>query len=636
MFEFMEEDGFATWPQIYVLVATSIGFLISVIYVLATPGKGVLLSEDEEKAIRVKQLPVFGANAIPSPPPQRRRPQPRAEATVESAPLSREVVPEPVEEEEEVQQEVVEEEPVVEEPVVVEAPKKNKKKNKAAKEQVPEVVEPPPEPVAPVEEVPVKELSPLQKAIHNEIRKHQKKLREVAELKAKQEGGEELTQGQLAKVANEAELLRLIEEAHVALEKAKEDEAKEAEQAVEEEAPAEEEVYEEEAAAEEVEGEEAEEEAEEVEGEEAEEEVEEAEEQGEEAEEEQEEVEEDQEVQGEEVEEEQEEVEEDQEEQEDAEQEEAADEEAQEEQEDAEQEEGDEEAEAEEGEEEEQEADDKTQKKYVGEPRKGGWLTGPMTLREKELIKIKKKIREIESLEQKEADGETLAPNQKAKMDKKDVFMKELAEWEEAVEDYANVVKGEIKEVCNPLTAVKVMVPGHEKPLLLHAALMNPPVPLENFLQIREKHREGHKVQVRVLRDNQQVCEMPLEEEEVRVPEIEGIMAEYEAVKQEDEAKLEELKTTNGWSKDWHEGKVSAVKNFGIFCWVWGCREVLVRNDSILPNLLAWEPERGESVPDRYGILQGATVRLKLKWLPANQKYEAKVIGSMIEHEASS
>mmetsp|Transcript_24174 Transcript_24174/g.75181 ORF Transcript_24174/g.75181 Transcript_24174/m.75181 type:complete len:112 (+) Transcript_24174:3-338(+) len=111
-------------------------------------------------------------------------------------------------------------------------------------------------------------------------------------------------------------------------------------------------------------------------------------------------------------------------------------------------------------------------------------------------------------------------------------------------------------------------------------------------------------------------------------------MGEFEAVSQEDQRKLEEVKGTTGWTKDWHEAKVSAVKPFGVFCWIWGCREILVKNDSILPNLLVWDRDRGEQGPDRYSIAPGAQVRLKLKWLPANAKYEAKVIGSMVDHDA--
>lgn len=224
--------------------------------------------------------------------------------------------------------------------------------------------------------------------------------------------------------------------------------------------------------------------------------------------------------------------------------------------------------------------------------------------------------------------------NQQAKVDKKDALLKDLNEWETAVEDYTVFVKGEVKEVMNPLVGVKVALPGHEKLLPLPAALMNPPVYPSNFTRIRERFRDGQKVQVRVLRDNAQVTEMTLEDEEVRVPEIEGVMGEWDVIKEDDQRKLEAVQSTVGWSKDWHEGKVSAVKPFGVFCWVWNCREVLVKNDSILPKLLKWDADRGEQGPDRYAISAGAQVRLKLKWLPANMKYEAKVIGSMVDHDA--
>mmetsp|Transcript_82486 Transcript_82486/g.256501 ORF Transcript_82486/g.256501 Transcript_82486/m.256501 type:complete len:551 (-) Transcript_82486:151-1803(-) len=281
-----------------------------------------------------------------------------------------------------------------------------------------------------------------------------------------------------------------------------------------------------------------------------------------------------------------------------------------------------------------EEPEDPEAPKIEGPPRKGGVLTGPSTLREKELMKLKKKIREIESLEQKEAAGETLAANQRAKMDKKDSLTKELKDWEEAVEDYTVVVKGEIKEVLNPLYGAKLAVLGHDKHLLLHAAFLNPPVPLKDFTKLRDKLKEGRTLQVRVLRDYAQVSELPLEEEETRAVEIERLLGEYDAVRQEDERRYEELKALGTWSTEFYDGKVSSVKNFGVFVWIWGCREILVRSDAMLQKYLAWDPDKGEQSPDRYAISVGTEVKVRLKWLAATHKYEAKITGSMLEYDA--
>jgi len=671
--EFMEAEGFATWPQVYMLSALGAVFLASLAKIfLSSAPEGEL---DGCETSKPKLLPVFGANFGPAGVHKvaKRKKSPAAapatrdltigsceeQVATEDVKVPEETIEEIVEPPEEVatQAAVVQEEEEQPE-VATGSSKKRKKKGKSSGGAAPQHEEAPHQ----EEVVAEPEPSPLIKSLQNEVRKQQKKLRDITDLKAKQEAGELLTAGQAAKVAKESEQLRLVEEAQATVIKAKEDEAKQAEEAAAAAAAGPTEVEVEEQAAEER-GEEdvanetevvAEEQAD---GEEEEEEKEaelEAPEEEEEEEEEEEDEEEDEQDEQEEAEDEDEQVADGEEEQEQEimeldEQEEQAGQEDEDEDEEEEDGSEDEDASEEKGEEEldweapvakaepeEAEAQEKEPEapkpKYVGEPRKGGFLTTPATQREKEILKLKKKIREIEELERKEADGATIAANQRAKMEKKDALVEELRTWEEAMEDYMSTEAGEVKEFMTPLHGVKVKLQSREQLLVLHAALMNPPVYPGDFKDIKTKHKTGTKVNVRVLRDNERVTTMSLEEEENRVPEIEGVLGEYEELKQEDDRLLQELIDLGTWTSDWTEGTVSSVhRDFGVFVWIWGCREILVRKDSIPKDHLIWNDDLKENEVDRRKFHVGEKIKLKLKYLEATWNQPAKVTGSIKE-----
>lgn len=124
---------------------------------------------------------------------------------------------------------------------------------------------------------------------------------------------------------------------------------------------------------------------------------------------------------------------------------------------------------------------------------------------------------------------------------------------------------------------------------------------------------------------------MSLEEEEIRVPEIEGVLAEYEEFKQEDDRRWQELVNLGAgtWTKDWTEGTVSSVKDFGIFVWIWEHREILVHKQNIPEELLKSDNKFPEKVPDNQKVKVGQQIKLKLKYLEATNKQEAKVTGSL-------
>jgi len=236
------------WQQAVLLIfGTMLMGLVGYIFLGPQPSKD---KEEEEVKPSAQPLPVFGANftqeALKELKQARggkkrggakaatkaKEPEPKAE--------EEEAAPEAEDEPEEAQ-EAPAPEPVVEvEETKPSTGKGKKKKGAAAAPAAPaapvapaapapaqKVVATPPSkrpaasapPAAPTPP-PVAELTAEQKAIQNEIRKNQKKLREITDLKAKRTSGEVLTQAQIAKVQGESALVEAIRQGEEALEAA--------------------------------------------------------------------------------------------------------------------------------------------------------------------------------------------------------------------------------------------------------------------------------------------------------------------------------------------------------------------------------------------------------------------------------
>eukprot|EP00429_Kryptoperidinium_foliaceum_P014657 CAMPEP_0176042648 /NCGR_PEP_ID=MMETSP0120_2-20121206/21162_1 /TAXON_ID=160619 /ORGANISM="Kryptoperidinium foliaceum, Strain CCMP 1326" /LENGTH=764 /DNA_ID=CAMNT_0017376057 /DNA_START=66 /DNA_END=2360 /DNA_ORIENTATION=- len=752
--ELAPEAGSETWRQI-VLVGFSAALMALLGWIMMSrnePSKGQAQDVDEEDlfADSDKPMPVFAANFSNSKRRGGRRQRglaPKASAKV-TPPASEKqpakaVVQEDAEEEEVAAEAVVEEVPAAPAPAVAEAPqpaesaKAKKSKKKAAVPAQPEPVVAAPAPAAAPKPTPAAEaaMTPEQKAAQSEVRKIQKKLREISDLKKRRAEGAQLSEGQAAKVHQEAALEKALAEAGSVLEAAMqaqrveaavgvpaaakvpavepeevaaapevaaaeqeaEEEAEEAEDFQEaqkakkkrnrkqkkaqqkeseeaaEEAPQEEEAaveeeqqVVEEVAEEEVEAEAEEEEAEEEEEEEvgeAEEEAEEEEDADEEAEEEEaeEEAADEEEVADEEAaadeEEAEAEVEEEAEAEVEEEAEEAEEEEAEEEQEAVEAE-GEDEAEEEaadadspeasagdgtpavedeqaeedeepaaaaeaapaaeeEGEEEEEEEAKKDTKIVL--PKDFVRPSYPPTEKEKEMMKLKKKIREIEDLEKKMADGVKLAANQEAKLAKKAGLLEDLATVEAVVEPHTIEWSAVVQEVMNPMLGVMLKVDGHTDPLPMSAAHMSPPVTPDNLVEVGKRFRKGQELKVRVMRGGTTCTNMSIDEEDFRYAESQEIAEKLKAMKEHDEKTIWALDMWE-WSAEKFDGTVVSVKDQCMFVRIFGSREVRVSCAEMPADCTIQDPISKISKTNREKVTEGMEVQVRLRWDSRNDR----------------
>jgi len=716
------------WQQAVLLIfGTMLMGLVGYIFLGPQPSKD---KEEEEVKPSAQPLPVFGANftqeALKELKQARggkkrggakaatkaKEPEPKAE--------EEEAAPEAEDEPEEAQ-EAPAPEPVVEvEETKPSTGKGKKKKGAAAAPAAPaapvapaapapaqKVVATPPSkrpaasapPAAPTPP-PVAELTAEQKAIQNEIRKNQKKLREITDLKAKRTSGEVLTQAQIAKVQGESALVEAIRQGEEALEAAlsapvEKEEVVEVEDTTPQESiggsaggsageivqeviaedlhfPEEQEQEQEEEVVAEVEDfqpstkakkkknrkarkqsqqdedeeeeEEAEQEAaapEEPAAEEVDEEPEEEEAQEEEAQEEEEEAEEAVEEAAEEVE--------DAEAAEEEEEEEAPEAEAEEEVAAAEEETGDdeqeesdekEEAPAEEAAEAEAEAEAEAQAEGEAEaeaeapvkatsaiPKDFERPVHPPTNREKELFKLKKKIREMEELEEKMAAGTKLASNQEAKLLKKPGLLEELSIWENTVEPHTIEWQATVHEIMNPMFGVLLKVDGQSESMTMSAAHMSPPVSTENLGEISARYTKGQELKVRLMRDGKLCTDMSVDEEDFRYQESQAISEALEILKVEDKKKIyEELWEAGTWSAEEFNGTVVSVRDNCMFVRVMAAREVRVSATDMSSKYVFKDPVSKVSKIRRDEVTVGVEVSLRLRWDYRNER----VTGSMI------
>eukprot|EP00425_Heterocapsa_triquetra_P041925 CAMPEP_0195077538 /NCGR_PEP_ID=MMETSP0448-20130528/19945_1 /TAXON_ID=66468 /ORGANISM="Heterocapsa triquestra, Strain CCMP 448" /LENGTH=249 /DNA_ID=CAMNT_0040110189 /DNA_START=1 /DNA_END=746 /DNA_ORIENTATION=+ len=241
-------------------------------------------------------------------------------------------------------------------------------------------------------------------------------------------------------------------------------------------------------------------------------------------------------------------------------------------------------------------------------------------------MKLKKKLREIEDLERKMAEGVSLAANQQAKLQKKEVLLEELDMWEKAVEPHTVWHEAQIVAMMEPLYGVLVKVDGHTEPKELSAAHMSPPIPAEELMSIEHnaKYRKGNDLKVRIMRNQSYVTDMTEEEEAAARGLSDEITKGLEDVKKKDEKLMEQL-WHGGYSAEQYDGVVSSLRDYCIFVRVLG-REVKVAPDDMKANLVWTDPTSRVRKVKRDNIVKGTDVQLRLKW----DERQDRVIGSMI------
>merc|ERR1712187_391203 len=133
-------------------------------------------------------------------------------------------------------------------------------------------------------------------------------------------------------------------------------------------------------------------------------------------------------------------------------------------------------------------------------------------------------------------------------------------------------------------------------------------------------------LKVRVLRGGPGVTELSGQDEEANRAHVEKMLSEIQAIKEVDDAKMEELWNEGTWSQDTVEGTVIAVKDYGVLCMVLGARQISVRPDNLTSELMMYDPQSKVPRPKRDMVKPGMTLDLKLRYETRNDR----VVGSMV------
>jgi len=259
----------------------------------------------------------------------------------------------------------------------------------------------------------------------------------------------------------------------------------------------------------------------------------------------------------------------------------------------------------------------------------------PPTEIQKNIMKVKKKIREIEDLEAKQEAGTTLSANQVEKVAKKAGLQTELEDLENTPEPHTIEWKATVVDHMNPLHGVMVKVEGQgadKGPFPLLAAHMDPPVALDDLNSIIAKYPKGADLKVRVLRNGENVTVMSVEKEEKRWKVVKMIAERLEELKKEDKRVTDLLWENCGtWSDEEFTGTTTLVKDFGVKVLTSFGRSVLVRPDDLKGEWRFKDPTSGLARPRKDVVEIGATVQLRLKYVDNHKREEDQnYFGSMI------
>mmetsp|Transcript_72714 Transcript_72714/g.190618 ORF Transcript_72714/g.190618 Transcript_72714/m.190618 type:complete len:252 (-) Transcript_72714:311-1066(-) len=246
-------------------------------------------------------------------------------------------------------------------------------------------------------------------------------------------------------------------------------------------------------------------------------------------------------------------------------------------------------------------------------------------------MKLRKKIREIEDLEKKVADGGTLAANQQAKCAQKPTLLEELDIWEKTKEPHTFWHEATIESLMEPLFGIVVKIDAHTELKEMSAAHLNPPVPVDDLtsLETDAKYRKGNDIKVRFTRCGQ-VTAMTEAEEAAASGASQEILAALAGLRKKDEQLMEAL-WKGGYSGSQYEGKVSSIRDYCIFARVLG-REVKVSPDDMKAALVWRDPSSGVQKVKRDAVVKDMDVSLRLKW----DARQDRVIGSMIMQEKAT
>lgn len=240
-------------------------------------------------------------------------------------------------------------------------------------------------------------------------------------------------------------------------------------------------------------------------------------------------------------------------------------------------------------------------------------------------MNITKKLKEIEDLEKKQAAGEKLAANQLPKLEKKKVWQEELKSAEAMLEPWQEVVSGMVVEMMKPLHGVWVEVPGYETSMPLYAAHCDPPIGADDLGLLLRKFRINQKTKVRVLRDKT-LCQMSEEDEAENKEVSEGIMKQLESMKEEAERMEEEWKKNHGYWSNWYDATVKSTAKFGVFLTIGPSADILVPVKNMPADLIHWDSDLKETVPDRKEICVKSQVKVRVRYMKAKDC----IIGSML------
>mmetsp|Transcript_6624 Transcript_6624/g.19468 ORF Transcript_6624/g.19468 Transcript_6624/m.19468 type:complete len:255 (-) Transcript_6624:205-969(-) len=243
-------------------------------------------------------------------------------------------------------------------------------------------------------------------------------------------------------------------------------------------------------------------------------------------------------------------------------------------------------------------------------------------------MKLKKKLREIEDLEKKVAQGATLAANQQAKLSTKPTLLEELDIWEKTVEPHTVFHEANIESLMEPLHGVMVKIDGHTEVKEMSAAYMNPPVPVDELLSIDgdANYKKGNDIKVRIARCGQ-VTTMTEEEEAAAQGTSQEILEALAELKKKDEQLMKDL-WNGGWTSEQYEGKIASIRDYCIFLRIMG-REVKVSPDDMKAHMVWRDPASGVKKVKRDAVIQGTDVQVRLKW----DLRQDRAIGSMIMQE---
>lgn len=250
----------------------------------------------------------------------------------------------------------------------------------------------------------------------------------------------------------------------------------------------------------------------------------------------------------------------------------------------------------------------------------------PPTAREKEIMKVQKKIREIEDLEAKQKSGTKLLANQEQKLTKKAGHLEELAIWVNSVEPHTIEWSATVVDVMTPMFGVLLKVDGKSETVKMSAAYTSPPTHIDDLATLAEKYPKGAEIKVRIMRDGVLVTEMSVDDEDIHYEESLALLKELEVLTKKDEKMIQVLYDTGTWSEEEYTGPIMSVRDGAIFVRVGGHREVRIAASDLSSSLVFKDPVSKIVKTRREEIVIGQEVSFRLRYDYRNDK----LFGSMI------